>query len=138
MTPAGNSLDARLRALYEGLDTSPGFDERVIARVAAEFDAAAAARVERALAEETKRYELARDRQSWSARIRRVMTLDVLGAAVLGGFAVHAIWTPLAAQAAPLIAAHATQAATALGLLLMLAPLPVLLLRQRIRIPGLA
>jgi len=138
MTPAGNSLDARLRALYAGLDTSPGFDDRVMARVAAEFDAVAAARVNRALAEETKRYELARGRQSWGAWIRRVMTLDILGAAVLGGFALHFIWTPLSAQAGPLIAAHAAQVATVLGLLLALAPLPVLLLRQRIRIPGLA
>ncbi len=132
MTSAGESLDGRLRSLYAGLDTSPGFDARVLARVRLEEDGQTAARAARARAEESRRYELTKRRQSWPGWISRLVTLDGVGAAALAGFLGHAVW-PAVADRAELISMHASQSVTALGVLLALATLPALLLQQKRR-----
>jgi hypothetical protein len=127
-----SSLDARLRNLLQAIDTSPGFDERVMARVRAESDAAAERRAAKARAEEIERYELARRRHSWGAWVRRLPTLDVLGVAVLSAIVARALWVPLASGAtAEFLAMYAFQILTGIGALLVLAPLPALLLLRR-------
>ena len=129
MTSSSGSLDARLRDICAGLDASPGFEARVMARVRAEGDAQDAARAARARAEESRRYELTKRRQSWRGWGRRLATLDGVGAAALAGFIAQAAWMGVADRA-ELISAHVSQSVTALGLVLALATLP-LLLRQR-------
>jgi len=118
------TLDARLRSLYQGLDTSPDFDARVMARVSAELDANAAVNAARARAEEQRRYELARHTQSWGARLRRAVTLETLGAAAFAGCVVHNIWMAMQPQVSPLAWSLGV---TALGVMLALAAPPLLL-----------
>jgi len=129
MSPSGESLGARLRSIYAGLDTSPGFDERVLARVRAERDDQAVARAARARAEESRRYEVTKRRQGWRGRIRRLATLDVAGATAFAGFLARAAWTGIADRA-EFISMHASQSLTVLGLVLALAPLAVVLRRR--------
>ncbi len=126
-----SSLDARLRNLLQAVDTSPDFGERVLARVRAESHAMAE-RAVRARAEEIERHQLATRRQSWGASIRRLLTLDVVGVALLAGVVASALRAPLAAgEAGELLSMYAPQILTALGVLLGLAPLPALLLQRR-------
>jgi hypothetical protein len=141
MTDRTGALDARLRSLLSRLDTSPGFDERVTARVLVELDVMTAQRAAQARAEEARRYELAKRRLSWGAWIRGRVTLDTVGAAVFGGFIVRFLWTSAAGQAGELIPLYArgVWAWAALGVLLALAaPLPALLWQHRRRFAGLA
>src|SRR5262249_30605731 len=98
-------------------------------------DERAVASAARARAEESYLYELTKRQQGWRGRIRRLATLDVVGAATLAGFVVRALWTGIGDRS-EFIAMYAPQAATALGLLLALAPLPVLLLQRRRRSVG--
>jgi hypothetical protein len=114
MTPS--SLDARLSRLYRGLDTSPGFDAGVIARVHAEWEALEAESRARARAAEMQRYELARRRQSWGSWFRRIVTPNTLGAVAVTGLGIVTLWTRIQTQAAPAIAAHAPLALTAVGI----------------------
>jgi hypothetical protein len=130
MTFSRESLDARLQRIYAGLDTSPGFDARVMARVRGEEQAAASKAAARA--EESMRYELTKRRQSWRGRVRRWVTLDAVGAAALAGFLGRVVWTA-AADRAEWISMYASQSVTALGVLLALATLPALLLQQKRR-----
>jgi hypothetical protein len=118
------TLDARLRSLYQGLDTSPGFDARVMARVSAELDASAAENAARARAEEQRRYELARGTQSWGAWLRRLVTLETLGAVAFAGCVVHNIWVGVQPQVSPLALPLGF---AALGIMLALAAPPLLL-----------
>jgi hypothetical protein len=135
MTSSGGSLDARLRGLYAGLDTSAGFDARVMARVRAQGDnkgddEAAAARAARARAEESRPSERTKRGQSWQGWLRRWVSLDGVGAAALAGFLGRAVW-PALADRAELISMYASQSVTALGVLLALATLPALLLNKK-------
>ena len=123
------SLEARLRDLYRGLDTSAGFDESVMARVRAESDAAKAERLARARAEEAQRYQLARRRQSWGAWFGRVVTPDAVGAAAFAGFVLNGLWRGIQTQAGPLVSAYAPLSLTVLGIALALSA-PVLLLQR--------
>jgi hypothetical protein len=127
-----SSLDARLRNLLQAIDTSPGFDERVMARVRAELDAEAERRAAKARAEEIERYERARRMQSWGAWVRRLPALDILGVAVLAAIVGRALWVPLASGATvEFLSMYAFQILTWIGALLVLAPLPALLLLRR-------
>jgi negative regulator of sigma E activity len=118
------TLDARLRSLYQGLDTSPGFDARLMARVSAELDASAAEKAARARAQEQRRYELAKRTQSWGAWLRRAVTLETLGAVAFAGCVVHNVWVGLQPQVSPLTLPVGV---TALGIMLALAAPPLLL-----------
>ncbi|HXR93268.1 MAG TPA: hypothetical protein VN750_23615 [Steroidobacteraceae bacterium] len=118
------TLDARLRGLYQGLDTSPGFDARLMARVSAELDASAAEKAARARAQEQRRYVLAKRGQSWSAWLRRAATLERLGAAAFAACVVHNVWVGIQPQVSPLALPLGV---TALGLVLALAAPPLLL-----------
>jgi hypothetical protein len=77
-----SDLDARMRRLFEGVDTSPGFEARVLARVAAlESDAAAALR---SLAERRRALE-----QRW---LRRESWMNAVTAAGIGGAGIAVVW----------------------------------------------
>jgi hypothetical protein len=114
------------------VDTSPDFDVRVMARVRAESDAVTERRAAQARAQEIERYERARRRQSWGAWGRRLLTLDVLGVAVLAAIVAHALWTYLAGDGvAGFLSMYPFQILMGIGALLGLAPLPALLLQRR-------
>jgi hypothetical protein len=95
-----------------------------MARVSAELDASAAENAARALAEEQRRYERARRTQSWGAWLRRVVTLETLGAVAFAGCVVHNIWGAMQPQVSPLVLPLAV---TGLGIMLALAAPPLLL-----------
>jgi len=127
-----SSLDAHLRSLLRAVDTSPDFDQRVMARVRAESDAMAERRAAGARAQEIERYELVRRRQSWGAWIRRLLTLDGVGVALLAGIVTRAVWAALAGdEVAGFMSMYALQILMGIGALLGLAPLPALLLQRR-------
>lgn len=75
-------LDARLRRHFEGVDTDPGFDARVLARVAA---LPAAAIVERRLQCERQQFEL-------RERLRREAWLNAATAVGIGAAALAVVW----------------------------------------------
>src|SRR5262249_33092356 len=138
MTDRSDALDARLRSMLGRLDTSPGFDERVAARVLVELNVMTVQRAAQARAEEARRYELAKRRLSWGAWIRRGLTLDTAGAAVFGGFVVHFLWPSAASRAGELTPLYTGGLWAVLGVLLALAaPLPALLWQHRRRFAGL-
>jgi len=126
------TLDADLRSLYRGLATSPGFDARVMARVSAELDASMAENAARARAEEERRYERARRTQSWGAWLRRMVTLERLGAVAFAGCVAHNIWTGMQPQVSPLALPLGV---TALGMMLALAAPPLLQCHRRMSRP---
>jgi hypothetical protein len=124
------TLDARLRRLYQGLDTSPGFDERVMSRVRAATASEAEARA-RARAEETRRYELEKSRHTWRAWIRQWLTPDVLGGAVFAGCVGDAIWTGIQVPGVALTPVNTLLGLTAFGIALAVSAPAVLLQRNR-------
>jgi ferric-dicitrate binding protein FerR (iron transport regulator) len=77
-----SDLDTRMRRLFEGVDTSPGFEARVLARVASlESDAAAALRN---LAERRRALE-----QRW---LRRESWMNAVTAAGIGAAGIAVVW----------------------------------------------
>ena len=77
-----NDLDTRMRRLFEGVDTAPGFEERVLARVASlESDAAVALR---SLAERRRALE-----QRW---LRRESWMNAVTAAGIGAAGIAVVW----------------------------------------------
>ena len=77
-----SNLDTRMRRLFEGVDTSPGFEARVLARVASlESDAAAALR---SLAERRRALE-----QRW---LRRESWMNAVTAAGIGAAGIAVVW----------------------------------------------
>ena len=77
-----SDLDTRMRKLFEGVDASPGFEARVLARVAAlESDAAAALR---------RRAERRRDLEHrW---LRRESWMNAVTAAGIGAAGIAVVW----------------------------------------------
>ncbi len=131
-------LDARLRSLFEGLDTPSGFDAAVLARVEVESSAIAAEAARRAQLAEDRRYRSARRALSWTSRIRRIVTLDAVGVAVLAAFALRLLLTRLPPEAFNLLSQYAPEILTGVGVLLGLVPVAVMLLRPSRRRFGLA
>jgi len=130
-------LDARLQALFGGLDTSAGFEAGVFARVKVEANAALdRERVERARMEEWRRYGEARSelslgnslRELWARYFGRWVTLETVGATMLLGFVLQFAWSRLppdwTAQIGQL-SQYAPQLLIALGALLAATPLAV-------------
>jgi hypothetical protein len=77
-----SDLDTRMRRLFEGVDTSPGFEARVLARVASlESDAAAALR---SLAERRRALE-----HRW---LRRESWMNAVTAAGIGAAGIAVVW----------------------------------------------
>jgi hypothetical protein len=84
MSTPDSELDKHLRALFGGLDTSAGFDARLMARLRAESQTDAIDAARRARQQEHARYrravlELQHSRRS----MLRLLTLDTLGIALL-------------------------------------------------------
>ena len=79
---SGNGLDARLRRLFAGTDTAPGFEARVLARVAA--------LPAMPVAELRLRYE--RRRQAARDRLRREAGFNLATAVGAGVAAIALIW----------------------------------------------
>ncbi len=131
-------LDARLRSLFGGLDTPSGFDAAVLARVEVESSAIAAEAARRAQLAEDRRYRSARRALSWTSRIRRIVTLDAVGVAVLAAFALRLLLTRLPPEAFSLLSQYAPEILTGVGVLLGLVPVAVMLLRPSRRRFGLA
>ncbi len=77
-----NDLDMRLRRLLAGADTAPGFEARVLARVAALEPLPAAER--RSLAESHRELE--------HRRLRRDFWMNAVTAAGIGAAGIAAVW----------------------------------------------
>ena len=84
MSTPDKELDRHLLALFGGLDTGPGFDARLMARLRAESQTDATERAMRARQQERARYRRAvLELQSWRRAMLRLLTLDTLGIALL-------------------------------------------------------
>ena len=131
-------LDARLRSLFGELAAPSGFDAAVLARVAVESSAVAAAAARRAQLAEDRRYRSARRALSWTNWIRRIFTLDTVGIAVLAAFALRLMLTRVPPEAFDLLDRYAPEVLTGVGVLLGLVPVTVMLLGPSRRRFGLA
>ncbi len=113
-------LDARLAALFGGIDTRPDFYTRLFERLQMETaqDAQEHARQARQL--EQLRHEAAKhellSRRRWKQAVSRVVTLERLGVGVLAVSVITSVWSAdQIRQFAPIVV-------TAVGVLLALAP----------------
>jgi hypothetical protein len=84
MSTPDSELDKHLQALFGGLDTSAGFDARLMARLRAESQTDAIEAARRARQQERTRYRRAVLELQGSRRSTlRLLTLDTLGIALL-------------------------------------------------------
>ena len=120
------TVDTQLSALFGGLDTRPGFNERLLDRLQEEI-ALEARRTQEALRLEQLRHRVARQElHPWKQALGRWITLETAGIAALVALTVTTLCpADQLKQAAPLIL-------TGVGLLIASAPvLGPLLLRNR-------
>jgi len=120
-----DSIDSKLSALFNGLDTRPGFNERLLDRLRQEV-AAEARRTEEARRLEQLRYRVARNEvRPWAQALRQWVTLETVGIAALTAIIVSSAWsTDQIREAIPVVF-------TVLGLALACAPVIVPILRKR-------
>jgi len=142
------SLDARLQALFGGLDTSAKFEASVLARVKVEAAAALdRERIERARMEEWRRYGEARSELSWGNAVKefwtayfsRWVTLEAIGGAVLLGLVLQFVWSRLPPEWTAQISQYAPEMFEILGIIMAAAPLAVVgfnRYRQRLSLDG--
>jgi len=118
-------IDAKLLALFSGLDTRPGFNERLLDRLQQEV-AAEALRAEEARRLEQLRHRVARnDVRPWAQALRQWVTLETVGIAALAAIIVSSAWsTDQILEAIPVVF-------TVLGLALACAPVIGPVLRKR-------
>ena len=132
------SLDARLQAALRGLDTSPAFEERLMARVRTESEAIAVERLERlqrlerARLTEQRRYGMAR-RQLRLVAFVQFVTLESVGITLLAGFGIRVAWAQFGAPVTELFHLYGPLILTGAGIALALAPLAVQLTGLRHR-----
>ena len=117
-------IDSKLSALFRGVDTRPGFNERVLDRLQQEV-AAEAHRTEEARRLEQLRYRVARNEvRPWAQALRQWVTLETVGIAALATIIVGSAWsTDQIREAIPVVF-------TVLGLALACAPLIAPILRK--------
>ena len=117
-------IDSKLSALFRGLDTRPGFNERLLDRLQQEV-AADARRTEEARRLEQFRYRVARNEvRPWAQALRQWVTLETVGIAALAAIIVSSAWsTDQIREAIPVVF-------TVLGLALACAPLIAPILRK--------
>ncbi len=141
--PGAKSLDERLSAAFAGIDASPDFDVRLMARIATESQTDAILQASRARRLEQERYSVARrELLSWGHKLRsllRLATLDVLGTAALVVIAALAAWSELAPllgrEIGPQLMGELRQNAmimlpSVLGILIGLIPLAGIMVKQ--------
>ena len=118
-------IDSKLSALFRGVDTRPGFNERLLDRLQQEV-AAEAHRTEEARRLEQLRYRVARNEvRPWAQALRQWVTLETVGIAALATIIVGSAWsTDQIREAIPVVF-------TVLGLALACAPVIVPILRKR-------
>jgi hypothetical protein len=118
-------IDAKLSALFSGLDTRPGFNERLLDRLQQEI-AAEARRTEEARRLEQLRHRVARNEvHSWAQALGQWVTLETVGIAALAALIVSSAWsTDQIRTAVPVVF-------TVLGLALACAPAIAPMLRKR-------
>ena len=119
-------IDAKLSAQFSGLDTRPGFNERLLDRLRQEI-AAEARRTEEARRLEQLRYRVARaEVRTWEQALKRWVTLETVGIAALAAIIVGSAWSfDQIRSAVPVVF-------TVLGLVLACAPAVVPALRKRL------
>ena len=117
-------IDSKLSALFRGVDTRPGFNERLLDRLQQEV-AAEAHRTEEARRLEQLRYRVARDEvRPWAQALRQWVTLETVGIAALAAIIVGSAWsTDQIREAIPVVF-------TVLGLALACAPVIAPILRK--------
>ena len=110
-------IDARLSAQFSGLDTRPGFNERLLDRLQQEI-AAETRRTEEARRLEQLRHRAARGEvRTWEQALKRWVTLETVGIAALAAIIVGSAWSmDQIRTAVPVVF-------TALGMALALSPL---------------
>jgi len=118
-------IDSKLSALFRGLDTRPGFNERFLHRLQREV-AAEARRTEEARRLEQLRHRVARNEvRPWAQALTQWVTLETVGIAALAAIIVSSAWsTDQIREAIPVVF-------TVLGLALACAPVVVPILRKR-------
>jgi hypothetical protein len=110
-------LDKRLAALFGGLDTSPGFDARLMPRLREETQIAAIERAAQARQEEQERYSHAiADAQRRRRRAFRLVVLDAVGVAALASAAVAMTWQHVGSYLAAAAAEYASDSLAVTGL----------------------
>jgi len=117
-------IDSKLSALFRGLDTRPGFNERVLDRLQQEV-AAEARRTEEARRLEQLRHRVARNEvRPWAQALTQWVTLETVGIAALAAIIVSQAWsTDQIREAVPVVF-------TVLGLALACAPVIAPILRK--------
>ena len=117
-------IDSKLSALFRGVDTRPGFNERLLDRLQQEV-AAEAHRTEEARRLEQLRYRVARNEvRPWAQALRQWVTLETVGIAALAAIIVGSAWsTDQIREAIPVVF-------TVLGLALACAPVIAPILRK--------
>ena len=118
-------IDSKLSALFRGLDTRPGLNERFLHRLQREV-AAEARRTEEARRLEQIRHRVARNEvRPWAQALTQWVTLETVGIAALAAIIVSQAWsTDQIREAVPVVF-------TVLGLALACAPVVVPILRKR-------
>jgi hypothetical protein len=122
-------IDSKLSALFRGVDTRPGFNERLLDRLRQEV-AAEARRTEEARRLEQLRHRVARNEvRPWAQTLRQWVTLETVGIAALAAIIVSSAWpTDQIREAIPVVF-------TVLGLALACAPVIAPVLRKRPWVP---
>jgi hypothetical protein len=122
-------IDAQLATLFNGLDTRPGFNERLLGRLQQEI-AAEARRTEEARRLEQLRHGVARSEvRPWAQAVRQWVTLETVGIAALAAIIVSSAFsTDQIREAIPVVF-------TVLGLALACAPAIAPVLRKRPWVP---
>ena len=118
-------IDSKLSALFRGVDTRPGFNERLLNRLQQEV-AAEARRTEEARRLEQLRYRVARNEvRPWAQALGQWVTLETVGIAALAAIIVSSAWsTDQIREAVPVVF-------TVLGLALACAPVIAPILSKR-------
>lgn len=118
--PLANVLDARLAAVFSGIDTRPGFDARLFERLQMEVTQDAQERARQARQLEQLRHGAAQQKllswRRWTQAASRVVTLETIGVGVLAVSVITSVWSAdQIRQFAPILV-------TVVGVLLALAP----------------
>ena len=124
MSTPHSQLDARLQALFGGIDTKPDFEVRLLARLHAESQPNSAERIVRARQEEQERHRSAlRQLKGGRLSMLRALTLDAIAIAFPLVMILVSAWRHFRPQVVENLIASGPHIATLLGLLIAVLPL---------------